>query len=144
MKLSRRSTITLLGGGALVLGGGAAFVAVQSDEELVHAVLERHLGRIEMAREDIAAFLSDFRQRWPWLFPAGKLATVYGAAERLDIADITRKRLPRGRGDDLERFERHLLGEFYIKTDISFRSSPEDPVHYLGPIACLNPFAGFV
>jgi hypothetical protein len=144
MKLSRRSTFAFLGGGALALGGGVTFVATMSDEELVHAVLERHLGRLEMTKEDIAAFLSDFRERRPWLFPSGKLATVYGVAERLDIADITREKLPGGRGDDLERFERHLLGEFHAKTDVAFRSSIEDPIQYLGSGACLNPFATFV
>lgn len=144
MKLSRRSTFALLGGGVLALGGGVTFVSIMSDEELVHTVLERHLGRFEITNEDIAAFLLDFRARWPWLFPSGKLATVYGVAERLGVADITREKLPGGRGDDLERFERHLLGEFHAKTDFSFRSSEDDLVHYLGPIACLNPFAVLV
>lgn len=144
MKLSRRTTLALLGGGAVAIGTGSALVATMSDEELVHAVLERHLGRLVMAREDMAAFLSSFREGRPWLFPGTELAVVYASAERLGLADITRENLLGGRGDDLERFERHLLGDFHVQTDVAFRSSAEDPVHYLGSSACLNPFAEFV
>lgn len=144
MKLSRRSTFAFLGGGVLALGGSVVFIATMSDEELVHTVLERHLGPLEIADEDLAAFLLDFREKRPFLFPSGKLATVYGVAETFDIANITRENLPGGRGDDLERFERHLLGEFHAKTDFSLRSSEEEPVHFLGPTACLNPFAVLV
>lgn len=144
MKLSRRSTFALLGGGALALGSGITFVATMSDEEIVHAVLEKHLGPLKMASEDMAAFLSEFRENRPWLFLPKKLLTLYGVAEKLDLSDIMRNNLTGGRGDDIERFERHLLGDFHIKTDFSFRSSEDDPVQYLGPIACLNPFAAFV
>ncbi len=144
MKLSRRSTFALLGGGALALGSGITFVATMSDEELVHAVLERHLGPLKMANEDMAAFLSDFRESRPWLFPPKKLSALYEVAEKLKISNVMRENLPGSRGEDLERFERHLLGEFHIKTDFSFRSSEDEPVHYLGPTACLNPFAVIV
>lgn len=144
MKLSRRTTLAVLGGSAIFIGSGIAFVATMSDEELVHAVLERHLEGLEMAKEDLSAFLADFRETRPWLFPSTKLAVFYGAAERLNISDTTRKSLLGDRSLNIERFERYLLGDFYIKTDVAFRSSPNDPVHYLGSSACLNPFAEFV
>lgn len=144
MKISRRSTFVLLGGGALTLGSGITFVATLSDEQLVHAILERHLGQVKISNEDISAFLSDFIKRAPWLFPSERLSTLYGVAEQLKISDIVRKNLPGSRGSEIERFERHLLGEFYIKTDFYFRSSDNDPVRYLGLTACLNPFAIFI
>lgn len=143
MTLTRRTTLAFIGGGVIAIGTGGTFVANMSDEQLVHAVLERHLGRLVMARDEMAAFLSDLRSRRPWLFPDQKLSVIYRSAERLGLADITRKNLPGGRGDNLERFERHLLGDFHAQTDVAFRSSVEDPIHYLGFSACLNPFAEF-
>lgn len=142
MRVSRRTTLAMLGGAA-VAGGGIALVAPLSDEDLVHAVLERHLGELLMDRADIAAFLADFRLRQPWVFPSTKLTAVYGVAERLDLADLIRKVLPAEPGEDIVQFERHLLGEFHARTDVAFRSSPQDPVTYLGSGACMNPFAEF-
>lgn len=143
MKISRRTAIAMIGGGILASGAGITLVASLSDEDLVRAVLERHLGGLEMDRADIAAFLADFRERRPWLFPPVKLATVYGVAEQLDVEEFTRKALPGGRGEDITRFERHLLAEFFAHTDVSYRSSPQDRVTHLGSSACLNPFAEF-
>lgn len=144
MKISRRTALAMMGGGIAASGAGIALVAPLSDEDLVRAVLERHLGRLEIDGADIAAFLSDFRDMRPWLFPPVKLATVYGLAERFNVEDLTRKALPGGQGEDITRFERHLLAEFFASTDVAFRSSPKDRVTYLGPSACLNPFAEFV
>ena len=144
MKISRRTALAMLGGGIIASGAGIPLVASMSDEDLVRAVLERHLGGLEMDRAELAAFLADFRDRRPWLFPSVKLATLYGMAERFEVQEFTRKALPGGRGEAITWFERHLLADFFASTDVAFRSSPQDRVTYLGSSACLNPFAKFV
>ena len=142
MRLSRRSTLALIGGGTLAVAGGAAFVATLSDEELVRRVLEHHLGPFEMEEDEMAAFVAGFREQRGWMFPAQKLSILYGTAARFDMSEMTYD-LPGNRGADIERFERQLLGEFHLLTDVGLRASPETPVYYLGPTACLNPFATF-
>ena len=143
MALSRRVLLAILGGGTLAAVGGVAFVAALSDEDLAHAILERHLGPIRMAQEDRAEFLAAVRDQRPWLFPPEKLAAFYGVAERLDLSEMARRNLPGERRRILEDFERHLLGDFHLLTDFAFRNTAQDEVHYLGRTACLNPFASF-
>ena len=143
MNLSRRTTLALLGSGAVAIGGGVALVATLSDEELVRMVLERHLGRIVIEDDEISAFLSDFRDSQPWMFPPTKLAAFYGTAERLGVPAIARNALPQDRQQDLERFERHLLGRFHMTTDVAFRRSVSEQIRYLGYGPCQNPFAEF-
>ncbi len=143
MTISRRTALVILGGGIVATGAGGAFFATMADEDLVHAVLERHLGGFLISQEDLAEFLADFRKRQPWLFPPSKLAAVYGAAEKLNIQELARANMPGGRGEDITRFERHLISDFLAQTDFGFRSDVNVPVAYLGAGACLNPFARF-
>lgn len=147
MKLSRRSTFTLiaggaLGGAALATGVGVMHVALD-DEDLVKAVLERHFGPFTMDSAEVAAFFSDFLELEYWRFPPEKLAMIYGAAERFNLAETLHQALPGARGDILEDFERHLVAAFLSQTDFSFRADISEPVKYLGAGACINPFAQF-
>jgi hypothetical protein len=143
MSISRRATLLLLGGGVVSLSAGGVVLASMSDEEFVHAVLERHLGSFVMQREELAAFVADLRVRRPRLFPSTKLTALYRTAEKLNVLEFTRANLPGERGEAIVAFERHLLGEFFAHTDVGFRSEPTQPVTYQGAAACLNPFAQF-
>lgn len=148
MKLSRRSTLTVIAGGAiggvaLATGAGVMRVALH-DEDLVKAVLERHFGQFIMERADVAAFLSDFLDLQHGRFPPAKLAMIYGAAERLNLMEPLHLVLPGARGDSLQEFERHLVAAFLSQTDFMFRTDLSEPVKYLGAEACMNPFAQLV
>ncbi|WP_265500880.1 hypothetical protein [Paracoccus beibuensis] len=112
MALSRRSTLAVLVGGTLAVAGATVPGATHSDEDLAHAVLERHLGPIRMSPEDRTAFLSEVRAQRPWLLLAEKLAVIYGAAERLNTSGIVRHAPPGNRGMIIGQYERHLPGEF--------------------------------
>lgn len=141
--ITRRAALILIAGGAAAAGGGYAFIRSLSDEELVLGVLERYLGPIEIAEDDLADFVRYFQASHPWAMPGSKLADAYTAAGRLGLQDAALSALPADRVAALEHFERWLLAEFHTVTDIGWRTASEDPVYFMGPSACLNPFAEF-
>jgi hypothetical protein len=143
IKLSRRAALLLFGGGAASLGAGYAVVRSSSDEELVRMVLERYLGQLKITADDLRSFTQEFRRRNPSSFPTEKLADLAALLEGLGLAKAVRSVLPGDRGPRLEEFERWLLAEFYLLTDYAGRQSPDEPVRFVGPQLCVNPFANF-
>ncbi|MDW6025920.1 hypothetical protein SAZ10_29590 [Mesorhizobium sp. BAC0120] len=143
MKLSRRAALWLLGGGAASVGAGYAAARSLSDEHLVQLVLERYLGPLKIAADDLRSFTQAFRRRNSSSFPTEKLADVAVLLEELGLASAVRPVLPGNRAPRLEHFERWLLAEFQVLTSYAHRQSPDEPVRYLGPRLCMNPFAKF-
>jgi hypothetical protein len=143
MKVSRRTLLWLLGSGLASLGAGYAALRSFSDEDLVRLVLERYLGRLNMAEQDLQAFAMEFRQRGAWRVPNAKLADAATLLETLGLAPEARRWLPDDKSLQLESFERWLLADFYLATDFAWRSAGDDPVHFTGAEFCMNPFARF-
>jgi hypothetical protein len=140
LTISRRSVLGLLGGGVASLGLAYASVRSFTDEDLVRMVLERCLGPLNMADDELRSFTQQFRTQRPTTFPTKNLADIAASLEKLRLSYAV---LPGDRAQRLEHFERWVLADFHVLTDYAWRQSPNDPVHYTGPQACQNPFANF-
>ncbi|MER8396252.1 hypothetical protein NKH10_31275 [Mesorhizobium sp. M1340] len=139
--VSRRVVLGLLGGGVASIG--LAYVSVRSfaHEDLVRMILERHLGPLTMAENELRSFTQEFRAQRPTTFPTENLADVSALLEKLGLASAARPILPGDRAQRLEHFERWLLADFHLLTDYAWRQSPGDPIRFTGPQPCANPFA---
>ncbi|MCE6960700.1 hypothetical protein LAZ40_16870 [Cereibacter sphaeroides] len=142
MRLNRRRALQLAGATALLSAAGG-YALTRRPEDLVHSVLERHFGPLRMARADLVAFTEVSLARHRWIEPPWKLAAAFGAAYDAALEGPARRLLPEDSAAQLERFERHVLGDAVRLTDIAMRSDPEGGVSFLGPSACLNPYARF-
>lgn len=139
--VSRRVVLGLLGGGVASIGLAYASVRCFADEELVRMVLERHLGPLDMAENELRSFTQEFRAQRPTTFPTENLAAVFALLEKLRLASAARPILPGDRAQRLEHFDRWLLADFHLLTDYAWRQSPGDPIRFTGPQPCANPFA---
>lgn len=141
--LTRRAAIGVIAGGAATATTGYVFVRFPTDKDLVLNVLERYLGPIVISPEDLAAFTDYFWARRANVTPGPPLSYARRAAEGLGLQDTLASTLNVDRAAALERFDRWVLAEFHTVTDIGWRNDPADPVIFIGPQACLNPFARF-
>lgn len=141
MRVTRRKALQALGVGTVGLAAGAYVTAARSDARMVRQVLERHLGPLNIAEADLDGFTAAYLERRPWERPTGKLKALQVVASDLSLSDRLRGLLPGDKADLLERFERSLLAQFFTLTDVGWRRDGGDPIYFLGPSACLNPFA---
>lgn len=143
MRVTRRRALQALGVGTIGLAAGTYVTAARSDTRMVRGVLERHLGPLNITEADLDDFTAAYLELRPWDLPAGKLRAVQVVASDLSLSDQVRRLLPSDKADQLERFERSLLAQFFTLTDVGWRSDGGDPIYFVGPSACLNPFANF-
>lgn len=144
MQVTRRGALRALGVGTIGLAAGTYVTAAWSDTRMVRRVLERHLGPLNIAESDLDDFTAAYLESRPWNLPFGKLkAIVQVVASDPSLSDQVRRFLPSNKADLLERFERSLLSQFFTLTDVGWRADEDDLVHFVGPSACLNPFANF-
>ncbi|MER8983494.1 hypothetical protein [Mesorhizobium sp. M0870] len=139
--VSRRVVLGLLGGGVASMGLAYAWVRSFAHEDLVRMVLERNLGPVNMAENELRSFTQEFRAQRPTTFPTENLTGVSALLEKLRLASAARPILPGDRAQRLEHFERWLLADFHLLTDYARRQSPGDPIRFTGPQPCANPFA---
>lgn len=140
--ISRR---TALLGGAGVLGasflGGLALLRFD-ENAAIRTALERLVGDFRMEKGEFATFAADFRAMYQRL--EGPRAWLVRGAEWSGLGPVAARLSPSRVGEELERFERALLTNFVVTTDLLQRADPEQRVHYLGQdVACHNPFARF-
>ncbi|MES0214144.1 hypothetical protein NKL07_01665 [Mesorhizobium sp. C280B] len=140
--ISRRVVLGLLGGGVASIALAYASLRSFAHEDLVRMVLERHLGPLNMAENELRSFTQEFRAQRPTTFPTEKLSGRFRASGEAQ-ACIRRPSHPTPATvrQQLEHFERWLLADFYLLTDYPWRQSPGDPIRFTGPEPCANPFA---
>ncbi|EKX56686.1 hypothetical protein [Cereibacter sphaeroides] len=142
MRLSRRRALQLAGATAALAAAGG-YAITRRPEDLVRAVLERHFGPLRMAEAEVEALTAASVAQRPWIAPPWKLAAAYATAYQTGLEDPAMEMLPDDRAARLEQFERHILGDAVRMTDIAMRSGPDEEVSFIGPTACLNPYATF-
>lgn len=106
MRLSLRRTLQLATGTAAP-GVAGGYALTHRPQDLVRAILERHLGPLRMADADIAALTEASLARRPWIEPPWKLATAYATAYRTGLERPTLQLLPDERARRLDQFARH-------------------------------------
>lgn len=140
--VTRRKTLALIGGGALVAASaGVGIIGYTSQAGLVRLVLEKYLGPVHITERDLTQFMDEFLGEKPWLMPTRKLAKGYEIALRTGTGDIALGALLQEDQGRIELFERRLLGAFHQKTDIGLRQSADEAISYLETATCANPFA---
>lgn len=140
MKVTRRAALAIVAGGIASTGIAAAAISSLSDEDLIRVTLERYFGPLNMRIEHLQQFALEFRNRNPWIFPNGKLASAVTLAETAKLGGA-RQLLPRQKRRDLRHFDRWVIAEFHMLTDYAWRGSPNDPIRFTGWHPCTNPFA---
>ncbi|CAH2394578.1 hypothetical protein [Mesorhizobium ventifaucium] len=143
IRVHRRGVLWLLGGG--LVSTVLAYDTMRSffDEDLVRVTLTKYLDDFEMTKEDLRAFVSEFRKRRPWTFPTKLLADASTLLETRRLGRAARGLLPDEDAQELDRFERWVLADFHLLTDYAQRAEPSEPVQYIGFQPCANPFAKF-
>ncbi|WP_101341474.1 hypothetical protein [Cereibacter azotoformans] len=142
MTLSRRRALQLAAATAALAAAGG-YAMTRRPEDLVRSVLERHFGPLRMDETEIEALTAASIARRPWIEPPWKLAGAYATAYQTGLDGQAMEVLPEERAERLERFERHILGDAVQMTNIVLRTAPEEEVIFVGPSACLNPYATF-
>lgn len=140
--LTRRRTLQLAAATAALAAAGG-YTLTRRTEDLVLSVLDRHFGPVEMAPADIAGLTEAILDPRPWIEPSRKLGGVHSVAEALGLGGPLAAALPEENAATLARFERHVLGGAVQMTDVAMRPEGERRVNFVGPAACLNPFAKF-
>ncbi|MGP3698099.1 hypothetical protein [Rhodobacter sp. NSM] len=142
MKLSRRRALQLATATAALAAAGG-YTLTRRPEDLVRSVLERHFGPLRMDEADVEALTAASLERRPWIEPPWKLAAAYATAHEAGLDRSALDLLPDERAARLEQFERHVLGDAVQMTSVAMRNGPEEQVVFIGPTACLNPYATF-
>lgn len=141
--LTRRAALGVIAGSAAAIAGGAVLVRLQSEEHLFRTVIEHYLGPVSISDTDMAAFITHFQEKRGHQIPGANLSDAWTAARRLGLHEPAQGLLPDGPAAAIQRFERWVLAEFHMVTDIGWRRGPEDQVTFQSTTACLNPFANF-
>lgn len=140
--VTRRKVLTAIGGGAaLAAAGGAVAIGTTSPAGLVRATIEHAIGPVRISEADLVAFTEDFMAQKPWIMPTAKLAAGYQLALTLGADRPALAVVSDADRAALENFSRRILGVFFERTDVGWRTGPDDPVHYAGDLVCNNPFA---
>ncbi|WP_033922628.1 hypothetical protein [Sphingomonas sp. 37zxx] len=140
MNVSRRAVFigTVAGAGLIVAGGGA--LALYRSDDLIRSVLTRSVGPFEMAAAEYAAFKAHFLETRNI---DQAQAAGYLGAEMFGVLRTVANDAPAVVGSKFDTFERMLVTYFLTRTTFLQNTKPTDPVTFLGPQSCFNPFARF-
>lgn len=140
--LSRRTFI--VGGAAIAVASSAGWtVATASTSSHVRMILEKYLGPINIDELHLHAFAAAFAKQKQHFMLGRKLALAAQAAMTAGLDGPFRSIIGEKDLQELERFERLLLGDFHVMTDYPWRENAGDPIRFVNAPGCQNPFAVF-
>ena len=139
MSLSRRALLAGAAAAAVVVAGTVEVIAT-SESDLVRVTLRRILGDIHISNAELGHFIEALEASWTgfegYKGDFRKLSELSGLASLADA-------VPALRPDYVERYERLILTRFLSWTDHVDASRVGREAVFIGPAACLNPFAEF-
>jgi hypothetical protein len=115
-------------------------LVVTDDLGFMRTTLHRLLGEVRISDADLGRFIAAFRSSWSGFNGyKGRFRKLSEFSGLTSLADA----VPALRPGYIERYERLVLTNFLVWTDHSDASRAGRETVFIGPAACLNPFAKF-